>query len=385
MKMDLHAILCHTLGPYHTARYAALARLRDDFVVIELASEQSSHSWKSDKANLPFQVISLHEGVLQEIPPGVYSRELMKVLDRMRPASVVSLSYYEPYMRAAAIWARKHGAASIMMNDSWEGDKRRNIALETMKSAWCRWAYDGAMVAGIRTAQYVQKLGIPERRIWRGLDIVDNAYFAVGAKAARDHHVELREALNLPEKYFLGIFRLIPQKNIPRLLLAYQTYLRHGGDWDLVMVGGGAEEAQIRRLSGEVAGSKIHVLNWKSYEELPAYYGLASGFILPSISESWGLVVNEAMASELPVLVSTKCGCQPELCLRGINGFDFDPYSVNDMATSMIKLSSLNSGSLWKMGAASEAIIHNYSPDTMALSLSDCLDTVKCRRSAFKR
>ena len=372
----MKAILCHTLGPYHIARYTALSKLRDDFVVLEFGSEQSSHTWKSDTLNIPFPIITLHKGPLLELSPRVYTKKLLVTLDNLNPNLIGSLSYFDQYMRAATMWARKHKAASMMINESWQGDKRRNIVLETLKSLWCRWAYDGAFVSGIKTSSYYHELGIPEDRIWRGCDVVDNDHFASGSKTAQNNSFEIRKILKLPEKYFLGAFRFIPAKNIHRLLLAYKSYLNSGGDWDLVIIGGGPEEQDLRQLSEEISEVKIHIMGWKNYEELPSYYGLASGFILPSVSEPWGLVVNEAMASGLPVLVSSKCGCLPELCLKGVNGFEFDPYKCDEITNAMLILSSLNSEELKQMGEASHKIIQNYSPDTMALSLSDCMDSL---------
>ena len=371
----MHVILCHTLGPYHAARYSALSKLRDDFIIIELSSEQTSHSWKSDKQNFPFKKVLLHAGPRQELSPNTYTRMLLATLNLLQPISVISLSYSEPFMRAATLWARKHNAISIMINASWEGDKRRNVLLESIKSIWCRWAYDAAFVTGIRAAQYSHKLGIPEQKIWKRCGVVDNSYFSKGATKAREDELLLRKTLNLPEKYFLVISRFSPEKNISRLLEAFKLYLDGQGDWDLVLIGEGQQEQLIKNLAAEISREKIHILGWKAYSELPGYYGLAQGLILPSVSETWGLVVNEAMASELPVLVSTKCGCLPELCIPGVNGFQFDPYHTNNIATAFFKLSSLRREQLVEMGEKSKSIIQNFSPEIMAKSLSDCLDS----------
>ena len=58
-------------------------------------------------------------------------------------------------------------------------------------------------------------------------------------------------------------------------------------------------------------------------------YGLASAFVHPSTTEQWGLVVNEAAAAGLPLIVSERCGCAPELVRQGVTGFLFDPYDID--------------------------------------------------------
>jgi glycosyltransferase involved in cell wall biosynthesis len=108
---------------------------------------------------------------------------------------------------------------------------------------------------------------------------------------------------------------------------------------------------------------------FKQYPELPAYYGLASAFVHASTTEQWGLVVNEAMASGLPVLVSNRCGCATDLVQEGVNGFTFDPYSVEAIAHAMQRVWQMEDGELKKMGAQSARIITNWGPERFATGL----------------
>src|SRR5438034_9827058 len=82
----------------------------------------------------------------------------------------------------------------------------------------------------------------------------------------------------------------------------------------------------------------VHLPGFKQYEELPIFYGLADAFIHASISEPWGLVVNEAMASGLPVLVSIACGCEGDLVKEKVNGFSFNPVRFGKIAQLMLDL-----------------------------------------------
>jgi 1,2-diacylglycerol 3-alpha-glucosyltransferase len=120
----------------------------------------------------------------------------------------------------------------------------------------------------------------------------------------------------------------------------------------------------------------VNFVGWKQIEEMPVFYGLASCLILPSLSEPWGYVVNEAMASGLPILISDKCGCKPELCFRGVNGFDFNPYHENEMTEAMLKISSRTSD-LARMGQASLDLVRRFTPANYVASLSDCISTLQ--------
>jgi 1,2-diacylglycerol 3-alpha-glucosyltransferase len=95
--------------------------------------------------------------------------------------------------------------------------------------------------------------------------------------------------------------------------------------------------------------------------------------VLPSVSETWGLVVNEALAAGLPVLVSHRCGCVPELVRQGWNGYLCDPLDAGDMARWMAVLSS-PAVDLEAMGTASRRIIDLYTPETWAHGLADCIE-----------
>ena len=165
-------------------------------------------------------------------------------------------------------------------------------------------------------------------------------------------------------RYFLASARFVEKKNLARLIQAYGLYrqnaeaknpsLNHPTEglngasrntdqspWDLVLLGDGPLKPELCRLisAGRLTGH-VHLPGFKQYDELPLYYGLASAFVHASSTEQWGLVVNEAMASALPVLVSNRCGCAQELVAEGVNGFSFDPSCVEQLAALMQKLSA---------------------------------------------
>jgi len=117
---------------------------------------------------------------------------------------------------------------------------------------------------------------------------------------------------------------------------------------------------------------------FKQYDELPAWYGLAGAFVHASTTEQWGLVVNEAMASGLPVLVSERCGCAPDLVKDGVNGFIFDPYDVERLARLMYRLAH---GDVDRdaMGRASQEIIADWGLERFADGLAKAVDVAVSR------
>ena len=109
-----------------------------------------------------------------------------------------------------------------------------------------------------------------------------------------------------------------------------------------MILGDGHLRPQLtRRVEQLGIAEDVLLPGFKQYDELPAWYGLAGAFVLASTTEQWGLVVNEAMASGLPVLVSERCGCAPDLVEDGVNGFTFDPYDVEGLAGLMQRVAAM--------------------------------------------
>lgn len=182
--------------------------------------------------------------------------------------------------------------------------------------------------------------------------------------------------------FFLASARFIEKKNLPRLIQAYGRYRQlagkaesenrktgstspqpspQGGEgealWDLVLLGDGPlRETLNTQLSTLNLHAYVHLPGFKQYPDLPEYYARAGAFIHASTTEQWGLVVNEAMASGLPVLVSNRCGCAQDLVEDRVNGFTFDPYNVEQLAELMFKLSTLETGSAPATGVISRAL-----------------------------
>src|SRR5204863_8413601 len=102
---------------------------------------------------------------------------------------------------------------------------------------------------------------------------------------------------------------------------------------------------------------------------LPVYYALANAFVNPSKVEQWGLVVNEAMASGLPVMVSNRCGCVPELVREGINGYTFDPGYQRELCQRMTEMSNSPESELTRFGDESRKIVSNFGPERFATGL----------------
>jgi glycosyltransferase involved in cell wall biosynthesis len=243
-------------------------------------------------------------------------------------------------------------------------------------------------------------LGLPRNRVFTGYDVVDNEYFARGAAEVRSQKEEVRMKYGLPGKYFLASARFVPKKNLPMLIRAYARYRRlsdsrEDGEqttdnrpWDLVLLGDGPMKADLCGLVSDLRlRGHVQLPGFVQYRELPAYYALADVFVHASTTEQWGLVVNEAMATGLPVIVSDRCGCVPDLVAEGKNGFTFDPKSVEDLSKLMVDMSRLSERCLEEMRKESRRIVAGFTPAHFATAAQNAINvaraTPRCRANPF--
>jgi glycosyltransferase involved in cell wall biosynthesis len=341
---------------------------------IELAAEQKLYGWRTDK--MGYDIVTLHEGALEDRRSlWVKLRltiSLWRTLNTIRPIALLIPGYSDVCSLAAALWARMRHARTVMMFESTEIDRPRSRAKELAKKALVRMLFDFGFVGGQRTSDYLEKLGMDSRRIVRTYDVVDNAFFTRGADHVRNASGPAE--LGLPDQYFLYVGRLAPEKNLERLLHAFRRYIDRGGTWSLVLVGMGPQEQGLKNAANALGlADSVHFAGFKNGRDLFPYYGFASCFILPSTREPWGLVVNEAMASGLPVLVSSKCGCAPELVASGVNGYSFDPLDETDLADNLSRLAALPKCSRAAMGLASRHIVSAFCPARWAESAVEAL------------
>jgi glycosyltransferase involved in cell wall biosynthesis len=359
--------------PYHEARLRAAAvgsgfHLR----MIQLAGLDEFKPLQQPKAKQPYgQKILFPDRAWNAIEGREMSRRLHASLSELDPALVCINGWSYGGGIAALRWCLSHRVPAIVMSESTANDEPRLWWKEAIKRRVVGLC-STALVGGAPHRDYLRALGKSPDRIFDGYDVVDNDHFREGAKAARQSERQNRDRLGLPQRYFIACSRFTPKKNLGGLLQGYALYRQEAGPaaWSLVIVGEGELRDPLVALRDRLGlDSAVLFAGPKSYQELPTYYGLASAFVHASTTEQWGLVVNEAMAAGLPVLVSDRCGCAADLVEPGVNGFLFGPGDPRAIATAMRNIAA-DDCDRQAMGRASEEIIVRWSPDQFAQNLA---------------
>lgn len=366
------AVLFHHLGPYHAARLraaAAAAPPGHELVAVELAGRTGEYAWADAWADGFERVTVCPEGDSNDLSRGELVARVGAALVRVEPDVLAVAGWSDRGMLAAARWGLCRRVPMVVMSDSQYHDEPRAWWKEAVKRRVVG-CFGAGFVAGTAHTDYLARLGMPRDRIYTGYDVVDNDYFGAGADAARADAARVRDELRLSEHFFLACARFIPKKNLGTLVEAFSRYRAAGrGAYNLVLVGDGPLRgeltAQVARLG--LAGA-VTFAGFRQYPELPAYYGLAAGFVHPSTVDQWGLVVNEAMAAGLPILASRPSGCTPDLIRDGETGFAFDPADVAGLANLLGRLAADPVRSA-AMGEAARRVVGGWSLGRFAAGL----------------
>jgi glycosyltransferase involved in cell wall biosynthesis len=374
--------VCFTnFGPYHLARLRALAhRLRaagDGLIAYEVASGESRYPWTRKQEAEPFDWITLFPGrVLESLSGADTARALIQALDRDLPDAVGIVGYARPESMAAARWAKKNGQTAILMSESQVIDRPRTWWKEIIKRRRLRF-FDAALVGSPGHRDYLVELGMPDHRIALGYNAVDNAFYADRASFWRGHPQGVEGLPTSP--FFLSVCRFVSEKNLIRLVLAFARYrelAKAEVRWDLVLCGDGPQKDEISRTINESGHAEaIHQPGFLQADALAGWYAHASGFVLPSLSEPWGLVVNEAASTGLPLLVSERAGCGKTLVPdpKGTAGARFNPFDVEDMAHKLLWLSQMVDEDRRAMGQRAAAIVDQWGPARFAAGTLEAL------------
>ena len=365
------AVLFHCLGPYHHAQLQA-AGSRCSLTSVELSLVDRTYPWANVDGARGFRRVTLFQHA-DAMPwrAGRSAGGSATALTRADPAVVAIPGWSHPAALAALLWCLRRRRPAVMMADSIAVDTTRRWHREAIKRVVVRLC-NAALVAGAPQLDYVHSLGLAEGRVFCGYDAVDNLHFAQGAQSVRANSSVWRRRLGLPARFFLAAGRFIAKKNLIRLLDAYAAYRQRAGadPWHLVLLGDGELRAAVEsRIARPDLAGRVMLAGFRQYDELPAWYGLASAFVHASTTEQWGLVVNEAMASGLPVLVSNRCGCAPDLVEDGVNGFTFDPYDVEALAGLMQRVAAMTDERRAAMARAGQRIIAEWGPERFAEGL----------------
>jgi glycosyltransferase involved in cell wall biosynthesis len=219
---------------------------------------------------------------------------------------------------------------------------------------------NAAVVSSSGGVEYLRSLGFPGERIVLAPSAVDNDWWT--REAARVDRSTMRAAWRIPEEGSVILFcaKLQPWKGPIDLIEAFaqaavpNSYLAFAGD--------GPERANLERRAAKLGlTDRMRFLGFLNQSELPSAYRAADLFVLPSLFEPFGLVVNEAMLCGLPVVASDRVGAKFDLIRPGETGYVFPAGDIGALAAILREILP-DAAKREKMGAAAKRRMETWSP-----------------------
>jgi glycosyltransferase involved in cell wall biosynthesis len=371
MKRRL-VILTEIISPYRIPLFNQLAVDEDtELHVIFLAeTDPKLRQWRVYKEEIRFSYEVLPSWRARWGRHNVLlNRGVPRALAAARPDVLLCGGYNYVASWQALRWARNHRVPFLLWSESNLQDSRQGRRFTELLKRKFLGMCDAFVVPGESAAEYLRAHNIPQSLIFTAPNAVDNDRFAAGATVARENAAALRLKLGLPECYFLFVGRLVPEKGVFDLLSAYaklDACIRERVG--LVFVGDGESRRRLEKQALSASAGKVIFAGFAQRDELPAYYALARALILPTHTDPWGLVVNEAMACGLPVILSRAAGCANDLLKEGWNGFSISAADIGALEHSMKKMVSPQLANA--MGVNSSQQILQYSPATWSAGVT---------------
>jgi len=241
------------------------------------------------------------------------------------------------------------------------------------------------LVIGSRNRDYYRSFGVPDEKLYWAPYAVDNAWFSLAQRDRKSARSRVRARIGVgPDTLvFASSAKLIARKRPCDLVDAVAALRKRGGDAHALFIGDGEERRAIEQRAVAVGiGDAITIAGFVNQRELPDWYAAADALVLPSDSrETWGLVVNEAMAAGLPVVVSDAAGCSVDLVRDGDNGFTYACGDVTALADRLTTIASLGADGRRDLGRRSREIVKHFGID-VAVRATEAAVRAVCTRAA---
>jgi glycosyltransferase involved in cell wall biosynthesis len=298
--------------------------------------------------------------------PGLFSRALWRLVRGGNFDAMYVGGYYFREAWTAMLAAKLTGVPILLSTDmhqlkSLRIESKFMLALKKRVVGHIFRAAGAVNTGSSGATAYVKSLGVPDERIFLSGNVVDNDWW--NDRAARADRAAVRGAWNVPAEAPVVLYcaQLQPWKRPLDLLEAFSRAQVPGSYF--VVAGEGPLRGDVERRIRELGiEASVRLLGFVNQSKLPEVYSSSDVFVLPSESDTFGLVVNEAMLCGLPAVISDAVGAKFDLVRDGETGCVFSTGDVDALAGILRALLS-DRAELARMGAAAKERMKTWTPE----------------------
>src|SRR6185369_3393054 len=314
-------------------------------------------------------------GFLQSSTPAIYSK-----LAKFKPAAVI-VTGWQSLPLLQAVWAAYRLRIPCIVRGESNGLRPRSFKTKAFhRLLFSR--FDAFLSIGKLNRQFYLDYGISQDRIFSTPYFVENQRFVDQFRQHVSERDSLRRGWNIDDRRVCFLFagKLEPKKRVLDLIKAIESSVRNGSHVHLLVVGNGELMDEAKRFV-EQADLPVTFAGFLNQTEITQAYAAVDCLVLPSDSgETWGLVVNEAMACGLPAIVSDQVGCGPDLVEEGVTGGTFTCGDVQALAAKIQEFAS-DPKLLTAMGTeAGRRVNQDYSVEKTVAGTLQAIDLVTANK-----
>jgi glycosyltransferase involved in cell wall biosynthesis len=302
---------------------------------------------------------------------GAHARGIGRALEESSPDVVLLPGWHSATYLRALYFCRRRGIPLLFRGDTHLGNRPPGWKghLWRVRTRALLHAFDGYLAVGTRVREYLRRFGVPESQIFCCAHCVDNDFFLEQTAPYRnaESRAELRRSFNLGADDFVILFvGKFEEKKRPADVL--EAAARLGSGVSVLMVGTGELSGQLR-AQAERLNVRVVCAGFLNQSKLGQAYAAADCLVLASDwGETWGLVVNEAMATGLPCVVSDQVGCAPDLVKSGETGEVFQMGNISDLVSALDRVKqSKERGHDWSVACRARAVLFSLEAATRGL------------------
>ena len=352
----------HSVNPYRVAFFNALHKAGVPFKVYFLSSPAKNRRWKASDFELNFPYIFL-AGTKIYVPGNDHSYfqlnwDVLAFLKQDQPSTVITIGWNYSAAFLSAWFCKKNNIPFIVWSESTQYERSLQRTLTKSLVKWLLRQTKYCIAAGTRAKEYLISLGVNQAKIVTAYYSVDSKKFIQRANTiSKKQSDALRASLQyVPDDIiFAFVGQFVHRKGIKQLM-AIASQLQKNTHIKFLLIGYGPLQQYIE----EVNLPNVQCVSFVKNDQIIEYLRAVDVLILPSLEETWGLVVNEAMCAGKPVLVSKYAGSSEDLVQQGKNGYSIDPLNIKNCINCIQELAN-NEQLRKKMGEKSLQIIKHVS------------------------
>lgn len=353
---------------YKSVLFEAIERQKIEDIeicVLQIAKNDISRKdMVGSSINYKYHYHLLFDDFIENVPTSKKISTVLKYIYNYNPDVVNVTGWAGDWsLTASIVFSFLLGKKIIISNESTPTDQKRSFFKELVKKILVKMS-DGFITFGKTSKRYLLELGaLADQIIEDKGAVVDDIQIREIYESALTEGFLNKEVVTKHNFIFVG--RVIAVKNIPVLIRAFQNLkkeVHQASDWGLIILGNGTLDEDIT-LEIQRQEEHIYKFDGVGWQTVPKYFSKSDCLVLPSNSETWGLVVNEAMICGLAVIVSDACGCREDL-IDG-NGYIFEAGNQDKLKVAMQNIVS-NLDNLENMKKQSVEIIEQFKVNNVA-------------------